>query len=116
MVPDHQARKGHVLENIEVGPLFPADIGDSAYEFILKSYADAFFHPVEYNPTDKAIIDRGIASARRLLTPHVLILQLLFSRMQTARYRRPGLMLLIQRLVLASARAHRSIRSAITNS
>lgn len=71
------------------------------------NYADPFLHPVEYNPTDKTIIDRGIASARRLLTPHILILQLLFSRMQAARYRRPGLMMLLQRVALASARAHR---------
>ncbi|EPS96826.1 hypothetical protein FOMPIDRAFT_1052946 [Fomitopsis schrenkii] len=69
---------------------------------------DPFLHPVEYNPTDKTIIDHSIASARRLLTPHTLILQLLFSRMQAARYRKPGLMLLLQRLALASARAHKS--------
>ncbi|KAI0934808.1 hypothetical protein AcW1_006214 [Taiwanofungus camphoratus] len=71
------------------------------------NYADPFLHPVEYNPTDKAVIDRGTSNARRLLTPHVLILQLLFSRMQAARYRRRGLMFLIQRLALASARAYR---------
>ncbi|KAH9930753.1 atypical/PIKK/PI4K protein kinase [Fomitopsis serialis] len=71
-------------------------------------YADPFLHPVEYNPTDKTVIDRSTASARRLLTPHTLILQLLFSRMQAARYRKPGLMLLLQRLALASARAYRS--------
>ncbi|PCH37888.1 atypical/PIKK/PI4K protein kinase [Wolfiporia cocos MD-104 SS10] len=73
-----------------------------------QNYDDPFLHPVEYNPTDKTIIDRGNSSARRLLLPHVLILQLLFSRMQAARYRRPGLMLLLQRLALASARAYRT--------
>lgn len=52
-----------------------------------------------------------MASAKRLLAPHVLILQMLSSRFQAARYRRPGLMLLIQRLVLISARAHRYMRS-----
>lgn len=51
-----------------------------------------------------------MASSRRLLAPHVLILQMLISRFQAARYRRPGLMLLIQRLVLISARAHRYMR------
>ncbi|KAH9843165.1 atypical/PIKK/PI4K protein kinase [Rhodofomes roseus] len=71
-------------------------------------YTDPFLHPVEYNPTDKTVIDRSTASARRLLSPHTLILQLLFSRMQAARYRKPGLMLLLQRLALASARAYKS--------
>ncbi|KAH9952080.1 atypical/PIKK/PI4K protein kinase [Amylocystis lapponica] len=71
------------------------------------NHADPFFHPVEYSPTDKSVIDRASANARRLLLPHTLILQLLFSRMQAARYRRPDLMLLLQNLALASARAHR---------
>ena len=51
-----------------------------------------------------------MANAKRLLAPHVLILQMLSSRFQAARYRRPGLMLLIQRLALISARAHRYMR------
>lgn len=76
----------------------------------LLSYDDPFYHPVNYSPTDKDEIDRGTVNARRLLTPHVLVLQMLLSRLQAARYRRPGLMLLIQRLVLTSARAHRYIR------
>jgi phosphatidylinositol 4-kinase len=74
------------------------------------SYDDPFFHQIKYTPTDKEEIDRGMASAKRLLAPHVLILQMLISRFQAARYRRPGLMLLIQRLVLISARAHRYMR------
>jgi len=74
------------------------------------SYDDPFFHPIQYSPTDKEEIDRGMTSAKRLLAPHVLILQMLISRFQAARYRRPGLMLLIQRLVLISARAHRYMR------
>lgn len=78
--------------------------------FFLDSYDDPFFHPIKYSPTDKEEIDRGMASAKRLLAPHVLILQMLISRFQAARYRRPGLMLLIQRLVLISARAHRYMR------
>jgi len=75
------------------------------------SYDDPFFHPIKYSPTDKEGIGRGMASAKRLLAPHVLILQMLISRFQAARYRRPGLMLIIQRLVLISARAHRYMRS-----
>ena len=74
------------------------------------SYDDPFFHPIKYSPTDKEEIDRGMTNAKRLLDPHVLVLQMLISRFQAARYRRPGLMLLIQRLVLISARAHRYMR------
>lgn len=76
----------------------------------MDSYNDPFCHPIQYSPTDKKEIDGGMASAKRLLAPHVLILQMLYGRFQAARYRRPGLMLLIQRLVLISARAHRYIR------
>lgn len=75
-----------------------------------RSYNDPFYHPIHYSPTDKEVIDRGMATARRLLTPHALVLQMLLSRLQAARYRRPGVMFLIQHLVLRSARAHRSLR------
>ncbi|KAF7311374.1 hypothetical protein MKEN_01039300 [Mycena kentingensis (nom. inval.)] len=71
------------------------------------NYDDPFFHPIEYSPTDKDTIDRGTLNARRLLTPHALVLQMLFSRLQAARYRRPGVMFLVQHLVLRSARAHK---------
>ncbi|KAJ6502153.1 hypothetical protein C8R45DRAFT_975566 [Mycena sanguinolenta] len=71
------------------------------------NYDDPFYHPIDYSPTDKDIIDRGRVNARRLLTPHALVLQMLFSRLQAARYRRPGVMFLIQHLVLRSARAHK---------
>ena len=70
---------------------------------------DPFFHEVQYSPTDKATIDRSARTVSRLLAPHTLILQLLFSRLQAARYCRPSLMLLFQRLALSSARAHKSI-------
>ncbi|KAF8579311.1 atypical/PIKK/PI4K protein kinase [Ramaria rubella] len=65
-----------------------------------------FYNPIEYSPTDRADIDRAGASARRLLIPHTLLLQMLLSRFQAVRYSRPGLVLLISRLVLRSARAH----------
>jgi len=42
--------------------------------------------------------------------PHTLILQMLFSRLQAARYCRSAVMFLIQRLVLRSARAHKLFR------
>ncbi|KZP21149.1 hypothetical protein FIBSPDRAFT_788486 [Athelia psychrophila] len=72
------------------------------------NYDDPFYHPIDYSPTDKEEIDRAASSARRLLSPHTLILQMLFSRMQAARYRKPAAMFLLQRLVLRSARAHKS--------
>ena len=74
------------------------------------SYDDPFYHPIDYAPTDKDVIDRATNHARRLLSPHTLVLQMLFSRLHAAKFRKPGLMLLIQRLVLRSARAYRSLR------
>ncbi|KZS95958.1 atypical/PIKK/PI4K protein kinase [Sistotremastrum niveocremeum HHB9708] len=71
---------------------------------------DPFYDTIEYSPTDRALIDHTEMSARRLLTPHSLILTMLLSRFQAARYDRPGLMLLILRLVLKSARAFKSLR------
>ncbi|KAJ3734042.1 hypothetical protein DFJ43DRAFT_1065841 [Lentinula guzmanii] len=72
------------------------------------NYDDPFYHPISYSPTDKDTIDLGTNHARRLLTPHALVLQMLLSRLQAARYRRPGVMFLLQHLVLRSARAHQS--------
>lgn len=77
---------------------------------IPRSYDDPFYHPIDYSPTDKDVIDRGMTTARRLVTPHALVLQMLLSRLQAARYRRPGVMFLVQHLVLRSARAHRLLR------
>ncbi|KAE9409758.1 hypothetical protein BT96DRAFT_962286 [Gymnopus androsaceus JB14] len=72
------------------------------------NYDDPFYHPISYSPTDKAAIDLGTTHALRLLLPHALVLQMLLSRLQAARYRRPGVMFLLQHLVLRSARAHQS--------
>ncbi|KAI6131993.1 hypothetical protein EDD16DRAFT_1821529 [Pisolithus croceorrhizus] len=71
------------------------------------NYQDPFQHPINYVPTDKEEIDRATTTAQRLLVPHTLILQMLFSRLQSARYRRSSVMFLIQRLVMRSACAHR---------
>jgi hypothetical protein len=105
-----QAREGNVLDVHEVRFSFAADVPTSKFAC---SYDDPFYHPVSYSPTDKEEINRGMVNARRLLSPHILVLQMLLSRLQAARYRRPGLMLLIQRLVLTSARAYRYIRSVL---
>jgi len=80
---------------------------------IFDSYSDPFVHPISYSPTDKETIDRGYAQAKRILTPHALVLQMLFSRLQAARYHRPSVMLIIQQLVLRSAKASRSFRSLL---
>ncbi|KAF9526949.1 hypothetical protein CPB83DRAFT_856867 [Crepidotus variabilis] len=69
------------------------------------NYEDPFFCPIDYSPTNKETIDRGLTQARRLLTSHALIVQMLLSRLQAARYHRPGVMFIIQHLVLRSCRA-----------
>ncbi|KAG1791207.1 26S proteasome subunit RPN7-domain-containing protein [Suillus plorans] len=68
---------------------------------------DPFYHPIGYSPTNKDEIDRATTHAHWLLLPHTLVLQMLFSRLQAARYCRSTVMFLIQRLVLRSARAHK---------
>ncbi|KIP08776.1 hypothetical protein PHLGIDRAFT_29437 [Phlebiopsis gigantea 11061_1 CR5-6] len=69
------------------------------------NHTDPFDHSVEYSPSKREDAERTTKAARRLLLPHTLILQLLVSRLQAARYRKPGLMLLMQRITLASTRA-----------
>ncbi|KAG6376278.1 hypothetical protein JVT61DRAFT_2256 [Boletus reticuloceps] len=71
------------------------------------NYDDPFYHPTGYSPTDKEEIDRATSHARRLFLPHTLILQMLFSRLQAARYRRSTVIFLMQQLVLRSAHAHK---------
>ncbi|EKM55298.1 uncharacterized protein PHACADRAFT_255820 [Phanerochaete carnosa HHB-10118-sp] len=70
------------------------------------NHTDPFHHSIEYSPSNREEAERNAKVARRLLLPHQLIMQLLVSRLQAARYRKPGLMLLLQRLTLASTRAH----------
>ena len=65
-----------------------------------------------YSPTDKEDIDRATSHARRLLSSHNMVLTMLFSRLQAARYRRPDVMFVIQSLVFRSARAHKALRYA----
>lgn len=74
------------------------------------SFDDPFNHPVEYSATDKALIDRTVMTGKKLLGPHTQLLRMLLSRFQAVRYRRPGLMLLITRLVLRTTRSHKSFR------
>ncbi|KAG8934422.1 phosphatidylinositol-4- kinase [Tulasnella sp. 417] len=69
------------------------------------NYDDPFNHPIAYSPTDRADIDTNLRNARRLLTPHTLLVSMLHSRFQAVRYRHPGLILLLLRLVLRSCQA-----------
>ncbi|KAF9446332.1 hypothetical protein P691DRAFT_708828 [Macrolepiota fuliginosa MF-IS2] len=71
------------------------------------NYDDPFYSPIAYAPTDKESIEKTLAAARRMLTPHVLVLHLLYSRLQAARYYHPNIMFLIQQLVLRSARNYK---------
>jgi phosphatidylinositol 4-kinase len=79
----------------------------SSYQY---SYDDPFNSPVEYNPTDNTFMQREQFVANRLLTPHSMVLQMLLSRFQAARYDRRELVLLILRLVLRSAMAFDHVR------
>lgn len=83
---------------------------DSPSVRLAYSAQNPFYSPVEYSPTQKMDIDRAAAAARRVLMPHALLLQMLLSRFQAVRYSQPGLVLLILRLVLRSARAHSYLR------
>lgn len=78
-----------------------------AITHVSRSYDDPFYHPIGYSPTDKEEIDRTTSHARRLLLPHTLVLQMLFSRLQAARYRRSTVIFLMQQLVLRSTHAHK---------
>ncbi|KAG9318618.1 hypothetical protein JVU11DRAFT_711 [Chiua virens] len=71
------------------------------------TYDDPLYNPMGYSPTDREEIDRATSHARRLLLPHTLVLQMLFSRLQAARYRRSTVIFLMQQLVLRSTQAHK---------
>lgn len=73
------------------------------------SLKDPFYPSIEYSPTEKASIDRISSNARRQLLPHILILQMLFSRFQSARYHKPGLVMLLLRLVLRTVSKHQQM-------
>lgn len=78
--------------------------------YVFHSYEDPFYHSIGYSPTDKEEIDRATTHARRLFLPHTLILQMLFSRLQAARYRRSTVIFLMQQLVFRSTDAHKLFR------
>ena len=68
-------------------------------------------HPIEYAPSNKEVMDKGLAAAQRLLAPHLLLIQVLTSRFQAVKYREKGLMLSFIRLLLRSSTAAANMRS-----
>lgn len=55
-------------------------------------------------------MDKDLHAARRVLSPHVLVLHFLYSRLQAARYYQPNVMFLIRQLVARSARNYKRVR------
>lgn len=66
------------------------------------SYHDPFEQPIEYSPSDKKIIDVEMNKARRLLRPHLLLIQVLSSQFQAVKYTEAGIMISLARLIMRS--------------
>ena len=79
-----------------------------------RSYRDPFEVPVEYSPSDKKSMDLELAKARRLLRPHLLLIQVLSSQFHAVKYREPGIMVSLIRLMMRSLATSR-MRSAQTS-
>ena len=55
-------------------------------------------------------MDLELAKARRLLRPHLLLIQVLSSQFQAVKYREPGIMVSLTRLLMRSFVASRQMR------
>lgn len=64
---------------------------------------------IEYAPTDRAVIEHSLKVAQRALQPHTLLISVISSRFQAVKYREPGMMLSIIRLLLRSFRSHKQM-------
>lgn len=71
------------------------------------NYRDPFERPIEYSPSSKAIIDVEMARARRMLRPHLLLVQILSSQFQAVKYRASGIMVSLARLMMRSLQAYK---------
>nr|XP_018260847.1 phosphatidylinositol 4-kinase [Kwoniella dejecticola CBS 10117]OBR83005.1 phosphatidylinositol 4-kinase [Kwoniella dejecticola CBS 10117] len=71
------------------------------------NYRDPFEQPVEYAPSDKKVLDLELAKARKLLRPHLLLIQVLSSQFQAIKYRERGIMVSLIRLMMRSLKAHK---------
>lgn len=74
------------------------------------NYKDPFETPVEYAPSDKKVMDLELAKARKLLRPHLLLTQVLSSQFQAVKYREPGIMVSLIRLMMRSLWAAKKMR------
>ena len=55
-------------------------------------------------------MDIELAKARRLLRPHLLLIQVLSSQFQAVKYREPGIMVSLIRLMMRSLGASKRMR------
>jgi phosphatidylinositol 4-kinase len=73
------------------------------------NYHDPFVRPIEYAPSDKAVMDVEMARAKRLLLPHLLLVQILSSQFQAVKYRVNGIMVSLARLMIRSLAAYKKM-------
>jgi hypothetical protein len=92
-----KSKKGLFSNSMESVLALLADPG-----LIHNSYTDPFVSPVQYSPSDKKVMDLELAKARRLLRPHLLLIQVLSSQFQAVKYSEPGIMMSIIRLMMRS--------------
>lgn len=69
-----------------------------------------FERPVEYSPSDKSTMDHEMTAIRRALQPHLLLTSVISSRFQAVKYREPGIMGAILRLLARSFSEHKLLR------
>lgn len=73
------------------------------------SYRDPFENRIEFAPSDKKVLDLELAKARKLLRPHLLLIQVLSSQFQAIKYRQPGIMTSLIRVLMRSLAAHKKM-------
>lgn len=95
---------------LEIGRAWMCTIDSRRGIFSMQlNFEDPFYHTIEYSPTDPVVINHAILTARRILSPHLMILQMLLSRFHSVRYHKPGLIQLLLRIILRSAKAFSSM-------
>ncbi|ORY33464.1 hypothetical protein BCR39DRAFT_520273 [Naematelia encephala] len=90
-----------IIGEISAGWLATIGAGKGIFSTSM-NYQDPFETPVEYSPSDKKILDLELAKARRLLRPHLLLINVLSSQFQAVKYREPGIMTSLIRLMMRS--------------
>ena len=74
------------------------------------SYQDPFETPIEYAPTDNKLMALEMIKAKRMLRPHLLLIQVLSSQFQAIKYRESGIMVSLIRLMMRSLGAAKRMR------